>query len=128
MYVIFIPFPFTKVCIFVFDSNEISPSKLLGKHINFKESFVLFWFIFVTFQWQLVASQLCWFTEILNNTSRTDEKGQMFQRHYDGAFPRSLKEMSLMTIIIYLTDGFEGGHTTFYTRKTVKVSPGKFVL
>lgn len=34
-----------------------------------------------------------------------------------------MNEWSLMTVIIYLTDGFDGGHTTFYTSKEVQVKP-----
>ena len=41
--------------------------------------------------------------------------GEQFREHYDGCFPRSSQEMSLLTFIIYLSDGFEGGATTFYS-------------
>jgi hypothetical protein len=44
-----------------------------------------------------------------------DDPGQRFERHYDGHYPRNSNEMSLMTIIIYLNDQVEGGHTNFYT-------------
>jgi len=40
--------------------------------------------------------------------------GEIFKKHYDGCFPRNRNEMSLLTFIIYLNDGFEGGHTTFF--------------
>ncbi|PRP84576.1 oxidoreductase [Planoprotostelium fungivorum] len=55
------------------------------------------------------------------------EPGQTFAPHFDGDFQRG-KESSLFTFIIYLNDGFEGGHTTFFTyhkgeKKDVKVSP-----
>jgi len=53
------------------------------------------------------------------------EPGEVFNRHYDGCFPRSKTEMSHLTFIVYLSDGFEGGQTTFYLRsgKQVKVDP-----
>lgn len=39
--------------------------------------------------------------------------GQEFGPHYDGAFIRSVHERSLLTFMVYLNDGFEGGETTF---------------
>jgi len=54
------------------------------------------------------------------------EAGQSFSRHFDGCFPRSADEMSLLTFIVYLSDGFEGGCTTFYVGgKEISVNPVK---
>lgn len=39
--------------------------------------------------------------------------GQRFKPHYDGAFVRSPDEQSLVTFIVYLNDGYEGGETAF---------------
>jgi len=39
--------------------------------------------------------------------------GQRFGPHFDGAFQRSDNERSILTFIIYLNEGFEGGETTF---------------
>eukprot|EP01117_Protostelium_nocturnum_P010113 TRINITY_DN3606_c0_g1_i1.p2 TRINITY_DN3606_c0_g1~~TRINITY_DN3606_c0_g1_i1.p2 ORF type:complete len:280 (+),score=63.28 TRINITY_DN3606_c0_g1_i1:70-909(+) len=54
------------------------------------------------------------------------EPGQRFQPHFDGAYG-SKEHHSLYTIIIYLNEGFEGGHTTFYDleniKKRIKVNP-----
>jgi len=50
--------------------------------------------------------------------------GEIFKKHYDGCFPRNINEMSLLTFILYLNDGFEGGQTTFFVNsKKVKVEP-----
>jgi len=52
-------------------------------------------------------------------------KGQQFVRHYDGCYPRSSNDMSLLTCIIYLNDNFAGGHTTFFPNRStpIKVQP-----
>jgi prolyl 4-hydroxylase len=39
--------------------------------------------------------------------------GQRFAPHYDGAFVRDESERSLLTYIVYLNEGFEGGETAF---------------
>jgi hypothetical protein len=39
--------------------------------------------------------------------------GQQFNWHYDGAFERPNGEMSKLTFMVYLNDGFEGGETSF---------------
>eukprot|EP00456_Euglypha_rotunda_P034304 TRINITY_DN26449_c0_g1_i1.p1 TRINITY_DN26449_c0_g1~~TRINITY_DN26449_c0_g1_i1.p1 ORF type:complete len:153 (+),score=3.55 TRINITY_DN26449_c0_g1_i1:327-785(+) len=50
--------------------------------------------------------------------------GEVFKKHYDGCFPRNDDEISLLSFIVYLNDGFEGGCTTFFVRsKAVKVDP-----
>ncbi len=44
------------------------------------------------------------------------EPGQEFRAHYDGSFVRSGTEMSHLTFMIYLNDGFKGGETKFVPR------------
>ena len=39
--------------------------------------------------------------------------GQQFAAHYDGAYARNVRERSLLTLIVYLNDDFEGGRTAF---------------
>ncbi len=39
--------------------------------------------------------------------------GQRFAPHYDGAFERNETERSLLTLIVYLNEGFDGGETGF---------------
>lgn len=39
--------------------------------------------------------------------------GQRFAQHRDGSYERSATEMSWMTLLVYLNDGFEGGATRF---------------
>lgn len=39
--------------------------------------------------------------------------GQAFRWHRDGAFVRSASEQSLLTFMVYLNDGFQGGATEF---------------
>ena len=41
--------------------------------------------------------------------------GQRFRPHVDGAFKRSDIEVSLLTLLLYLNEGFEGGATTLIT-------------
>jgi hypothetical protein len=40
--------------------------------------------------------------------------GQRFAPHYDGAFVRNERERSLLTLMVYLNEGFTGGATTFH--------------
>ena len=40
--------------------------------------------------------------------------GQRFAPHYDGSFRRHLSERSLLTLMVYLNDGFGGGSTAFH--------------
>lgn len=42
------------------------------------------------------------------------ERGQYFKWHYDGAYVRSPTERSILTLMVYLNDDFEGGSTDFY--------------
>jgi len=54
--------------------------------------------------------------------------GQKFELHFDGAFERSLDEISMFTFMIYLNDDFTGGETNFYVsngRLRVSVKPEK---
>jgi len=54
---------------------------------------------------------------------RYDPK-QIFKKHYDGYYPRNYEEKSFMSFIVYLNDGLEGGHTTFYMKdEIIKVTP-----
>ena len=46
------------------------------------------------------------------------EPGQYFCWHQDGSFRRNNWERSLMSVILYLNDDFEGGHTEFDGRYT----------
>lgn len=48
--------------------------------------------------------------------------GQRFAPHYDGSFTRDEHERSLLTFMIYLNDGFEGGETDFLELKQ-KITP-----
>jgi len=45
-------------------------------------------------------------------------KGQFFRPHFDAGFIYSDNEKTLMTFILYLNEGFEGGETTFFPRKS----------
>ena len=53
------------------------------------------------------------------------EAGQKFDWHRDGAFHRSDREWSLLTLIFYLNDGYEGGETEFeyVTEGTLQITP-----
>jgi len=41
------------------------------------------------------------------------QPGQYFEWHRDGSFRRSFEELSLLTLMVYLSDGFTGGSTEF---------------
>ncbi len=41
------------------------------------------------------------------------ERGQYFQWHRDGSFHRDANEVSLLTLMFYLNDGYDGGRTEF---------------
>jgi len=44
--------------------------------------------------------------------------GEIFRKHFDGCFPRpGTDEVSILTLIVYLNEGFDGGHTTFFVNK-----------
>ena len=42
------------------------------------------------------------------------DPGERFAPHFDGAFARSRDEASLLTFMVYLNDGYTGGHTVFH--------------
>jgi prolyl 4-hydroxylase len=44
------------------------------------------------------------------------DPGEYFAKHGDGHFERMDGERSLLTLIYYLNDGFEGGETRFFSR------------
>ncbi len=57
------------------------------------------------------------------------ERGQRFAPHHDGSFVRNIKERSLLTLIVYLNDDFEGGCTSFLDlRVDVKPKRGMALL
>jgi prolyl 4-hydroxylase len=56
------------------------------------------------------------------------EPGQYFRWHYDGAFERSPKERSMLTLMIYLNDGAVGGATEFDDLGQVVPETGKALL
>ncbi len=41
------------------------------------------------------------------------EPGQKFSRHRDGSYQRNATEFSVLTLLIYLNEDFEGGETSF---------------
>ncbi len=41
------------------------------------------------------------------------QPGQQFAAHFDGCYERNSQERSLLTLIVYLNDDFEGGRTAF---------------
>lgn len=47
------------------------------------------------------------------------ERQQQFATHRDGSFVRSDDEMSLLTFMVYLNDGFAGGETKFHDATVV---------
>jgi predicted 2-oxoglutarate/Fe(II)-dependent dioxygenase YbiX len=49
--------------------------------------------------------------------------GMRFAPHADGAFVRNPNEMSFYSYLIYLSEGFEGGETTFFTEPEVAIEP-----
>lgn len=44
------------------------------------------------------------------------QPGQQFRAHYDGAYFRNDDERSLLTFMVYLNEGFDGGETWFLHR------------
>jgi len=56
-----------------------------------------------------------WQAQGLNERFRSYryEPGQYFYWHQDGSFQRNNRERSRMSVILYLNDDFEGGHTEF---------------
>jgi prolyl 4-hydroxylase len=57
------------------------------------------------------------------------EHGQRFAPHFDGAYQRNASERSELTFMVYLNDGFTGGHTTFWDHDvTVQPRAGTALL
>jgi prolyl 4-hydroxylase len=56
--------------------------------------------------------------------------GQQFRWHHDGSFVRSGVEQSLLTVMLYLNDDFEGGSTDFDDGERFSVRPrtGMFLV
>ena len=54
--------------------------------------------------------------------------GQYFEWHRDGAFCRSSTERSMLTLMIYLSDGFTGGSTEFTEADPVVPRRGTAVM
>jgi hypothetical protein len=49
--------------------------------------------------------------------------GMRFAPHADGAFVPSEREQSWYTLLVYLNQGFIGGHTTFLVEPEVSIPP-----
>ncbi|TAE67729.1 MAG: oxidoreductase, 2OG-Fe(II) oxygenase [Bacteroidetes bacterium] len=56
-------------------------------------------------------SQLCGLNELFRFYKY--QKGHRFKGHQDGNFIRNETEASYLTFMIYLNEGYEGGHTIF---------------
>jgi hypothetical protein len=56
------------------------------------------------------------------------EPGQRFCWHGDGTFVRSAEERSLLSLLIYLNDGFSGGATEFSDGPVVQPRSGQALL
>lgn len=55
--------------------------------------------------------------------------GQQFKAHMDGAFKRNENEVSMITMLIYLNEEFEGGETTFIIEfENIKPKTGMVLL
>jgi prolyl 4-hydroxylase len=53
--------------------------------------------------------------------------GQYFEWHLDGSFRRSFEELSMLTLMVYLSDGFTGGSTEFLNAAPVVPKVGMAV-
>ena len=56
------------------------------------------------------------------------DPGQYFRWHVDGSYVRSPVEQSLLTLMVYLNDGFEGGSNDFAEIGTVAPERGMALL
>jgi hypothetical protein len=57
-----------------------------------------------------------WFAECVNPYFRFTKynEGHFFKKHQDGGYVNNNNQRSILTLMIYLNDNFEGGATTFY--------------
>jgi hypothetical protein len=57
-----------------------------------------------------------WFAECINPYFRFTKynEGHFFKKHQDGGYVNNNNQRSILTLMIYLNDDFEGGKTTFY--------------
>ena len=51
------------------------------------------------------------------------DPGQKFRPHFDGPFVRNDQEQSLLTLMVYLNDGYVGGQTKFDTDRKRVIMP-----
>ena len=77
--------------------------------------------IFAQVQSHLPAVIGDWTLEGLNERFRfyLYEHGQTFKIHYDAPYQRDKWHQSLLTLLIYLNDGYEGGETIFYQQRGI---------
>jgi len=54
--------------------------------------------------------------------------GQYFEWHRDGAYRRSDHEVSMLTLMVYLNDDFEGGQTEFEHAEPVRPQRGRALV
>lgn len=54
--------------------------------------------------------------------------GQYFEWHRDGSYHRSSEEWSLLTLMVYLNDGYAGGRTEFESAAAVEPRRGMVVV
>lgn len=56
------------------------------------------------------------------------DPGQRFAWHFDGAFARSWTERSMLTIMVYLNDDFDGGTTDFENGVSITPVRGRALI
>jgi predicted 2-oxoglutarate/Fe(II)-dependent dioxygenase YbiX len=56
------------------------------------------------------------------------DPGQRFEAHVDGYYQRPNGEQSLLTFMVYLNEGFEGGETVFQNGARVKPETGMILV
>ncbi|MBV9924868.1 MAG: 2OG-Fe(II) oxygenase [Acidobacteria bacterium] len=56
------------------------------------------------------------------------DPGEKFEPHVDGYYMRPNGEQSLLTFMLYLNGGFEGGETNFQSGLSVKPEPGMLLV
>ena len=79
---------------------------------------------------QLPLQGLSWRAVGLNERFRYYRytPGQRFRWHGDGAFRRNAYEVSLYTVMVYLSDVERGGRTKFHGAPSVEPAPGRCLL